>query len=61
MGAFLCLFNGTICIPQIIAASVGGVILAFVGSVQYHMMIVAGVSLVVGAMAVSIIKDTKQK
>lgn len=61
MGAYLGLFNGTICIPQIIAASVGGVILAFVGSVQYHMMIVAGVSLVVGAMAVSIIKDTKQK
>ena len=61
MGAYLGLFNGTICIPQIIAASVGGVILAFVGSVQYHMMIVAGISLIVGAMAVSIIKDTKQK
>lgn len=57
MGAYLGLFNGTICIPQIVAAAIGGVILALVGSVQSHMMIVAGVSLVLGASAVSLIKD----
>lgn len=59
MGAYLGLFNGTICIPQIVAASVGGIILGMVGSVQSHMMIVAGVSLVLGALAVPLIKDVK--
>lgn len=57
MGTYLGLFNGTICIPQIIAALVGGSILNVVGSVQSHMMIVAGVSLVLGALSVSTIRD----
>lgn len=57
MGAYLGLFNGTICMPQIIAAALGGVILALVGSVQAHMMIVAGVALVIGALVVGWIKD----
>lgn len=57
MGAYLGLFNGTICVPQIIAAALGGVILALVGSVQVHMMIVAGVALVIGALTVGWIKD----
>lgn len=57
MGAYLGLFNGTICVPQIIAAALGGVILALVGSVQAHMMIVAGLALVIGALTVGWIKD----
>lgn len=57
IGAYLGLFNGTICVPQIIAAALGGVILALVGSVQAHMMIVAGVALVIGALVVGWIKD----
>ena len=57
MGAYLGLFNGTICVPQIIAAALGGVILALVGSVQAHMMIVAGVALVIGSLVVGWIKD----
>lgn len=57
MGAYLGLFNGTICVPQIIAAALGGVILALVGSVQAHMMIVAGVALVIGALVVGWIKN----
>lgn len=57
MGAYLGIFNGTICVPQIIAAALGGVILALVGSVQAHMMIVAGVALVIGALVVGWIKD----
>ena len=56
MGAYLGLFNGTICIPQIIAAAIGGVILQMVGSVQSNMMIVAGISLFLGALSVGIIK-----
>lgn len=56
MGTYLGLFNGTICIPQIVAAALGGVVLHLVGSVQSHMMIVAGVALVIGAYTVSFIK-----
>lgn len=58
-GAYLGLFNGTICIPQIIAAVAGGGILSLVGSVQSNMMIVAGVLLVLGALSVALIKDNK--
>ena len=58
-GAYLGLFNGTLCIPQIIAAVAGGGILSLVGSVQSNMMIVAGVLLVLGAFSVALIKDNK--
>ena len=62
MGVYLGLFNGTICIPQIVAAACGGAILSMVGSYQYNMMIVAGVSLIIGAICVFFVKDkTLQK
>ena len=56
MGAYLGLFNGTICVPQIIAAALGGTILTLVGSAQSTMMLVAGISLLIGACCVTIIK-----
>jgi maltose/moltooligosaccharide transporter len=59
MGAYLGLFNGTICLPQIVAALLGGVILRLVGGVQSTMMIVSGILLICGACAVSIIKEKK--
>ena len=55
-GAYLGLFNGTICVPQIVAAAGGGLLLSLVGSVQSHMMIVAAVLLVLGALSVAFIK-----
>lgn len=57
MGAYLGLFNGTICIPQIVAALCGGHVLWAIGSHQSDMMIVAGVLLICGALSVTIIKD----
>lgn len=57
MGVYLGLFNGTICIPQIVAAAVGGSLLALVGSVQSNMLVVAGVLLIVGASYVAIVRD----
>lgn len=57
MGAYLGLFNGTICIPQIVAALCGGHVLWVVGSHQSDMMIVAGVLLICGALAVSLIQE----
>ncbi len=57
MGAYLGLFNCTICLPQIIAALLGGVILALVGGSQIMMLVVAGVSLLLGAVAVAFISE----
>ena len=59
MGAYLGLFNGTICVPQIIAALCGGIVLSAVGHHQSTMMIVAGVLLVVGACCVTVIKTKR--
>ena len=58
MGTYLGLFNGTICLPQIIAAAVGGGLLTLVGSKQINMLVLAGILLLVGAVAVFIIKET---
>ena len=57
MGVYLGLFNGTICIPQIVAAALGGTILSMVGSSQSNMLLVAGICLIVGAACVAVIKD----
>lgn len=59
MGAYLGLFNCTICLPQIIAALLGGVILSLVGSSQIMMLVVAGVSMLLGAITVPFITDKK--
>ena len=59
MGAYLGLFNGTICLPQIIAAICGGSILDLVGGRSSSMMIVAGVLLLCGAVCVGFIKEKK--
>ena len=60
MGTYLGLFNCTICLPQIVASLVGGLILGVVGGEvvdgiqtgQVAMLVVAGVSLLLGAVAV---------
>ena len=59
MGAYLGLFNCAICVPQIVAALLGGLVLSLVGSCQSNMMIVAGVLLVIGACCVGLIKEKK--
>ncbi len=61
MGAYLGLFNITICIPLILAALSGGTVLRMVGSHQSTMMIVSGVLLVCGSLAVNIIKNNLNK
>ena len=59
MGAYLGLFNGTICLPQIVAALCGGVILHLVGSYQANMMFVSALLLVIGSVCVLGIKTKK--
>lgn len=66
IGAYLGLFNCSICLPQIIAAITGGWILAAFSTPgqlapQYIMMIIAGISLIIGACCVGIIKEGGNK
>jgi maltose/moltooligosaccharide transporter len=57
MGTLLGLFNCTICLPQIAAALLGGVLLEQIGGSQSGMMVAAGALLVLGAASVFLIKD----
>ena len=62
MGTYLGLFNGTICVPQIVAAVAGGWILSLFtqeGSIppEVNMLVLAGVPLLIGAACVAIIKE----
>ena len=66
MGTYLGLFNGTICIPQIVAAVAGGWILSLFtneGSVppEVNMLVLAGVLLLIGACCVAIINEPREK
>ena len=56
IGTYLGLFNGTICLPQIVAAVCGGFILNMLGGAQVTMFLVAGLFLVLGAAAVYFVK-----
>ena len=62
MGYYLGLFNCTICLPQIVAALIGGAILKCIcaGS-QVGMLVAAGVLLILGAISVVLIKEGKNK
>lgn len=55
--AYLGLFNGTICLPQIIASLLGGLLYGLVGESSVMMLLVAGVLLVLGALSVFNIKE----
>jgi maltose/moltooligosaccharide transporter len=57
IGTYLGLFNGTICLPQIVAAACGGFILKLVGGAQVSMFLVAAVLLVLGSLAVYRIRE----
>ena len=60
MGTYLGLFNCTICVPQIVAAALGGITLKALHSVQGNMLILAGVLLIVGAACVFIISEKRR-
>ena len=64
MGSYLGLFNCSICLPQIAAAAVGGLILSCFPEVngvaqQPYMLVVAGILLLLGALSVVIVKEGK--
>ena len=55
MGSYLGLFNCTICLPQIVAAATGGLVISLVGGSQAAMFLVAAGFLVIGAFCVRFI------
>ena len=63
MGTYLGLFNCTICLPQIVAAVLGGIILSALplaengAANQPMMMCLAGIFLIIGSASVSLIKE----
>ncbi len=62
IGAYLGLFNCTICVPQIIAALAGGWILSMMSTPgelapEYLMMTVAGIAIIIGSVCVFFIKE----
>lgn len=66
MGTYLGLFNGTICIPQIVAAASGGTLLALFtpeGALppENSMLVIAGLMLMTGAVCVYLIKETQSE
>jgi maltose/moltooligosaccharide transporter len=61
MGSYLGLFNCTICLPQIVAAATGGLVLRLVGDSQPAMLLMAGIYLVLGAVCVRLISAKKSE
>ena len=59
MGFYLGLFNCTICLPQIIAAATGGMVIKLVGGSQTMMLVIAGFLLLCGAFSVLLV-DVKK-
>ena len=60
MGEYLGLFNCTICLPQIVAAALGGLVLKAIGGSQAGMLVIAGALLLCGAVSVLAIKEKNQ-
>jgi len=58
MGTYLGLFNGSICLPQIIASCLSFVLFPAIGSSMPTMILISGISLIIGAISVSIIRET---
>ena len=59
MGQYLGLFNCSICIPQIIAALLGGALVKALDNNQPMMLLSAGILLILGAVSVAVIKLKK--
>ena len=59
MGTYLGLFNGSICFPQIVASVASFAIFPALGSDFPRMLLLSGILLVIGAIAVAVINETK--
>lgn len=58
MGTYLGLFNGSICLPQIVASLASFALFPLFGNSQVHMFLLAGIVMLLGALSVGTIKET---
>ena len=58
-GSYIGIFNGTICLPQILASVASFMVFKFVGNSMPGMMLIAGISMFIAVLAISIIKQDK--
>ena len=61
MGTYLGLFNGSICIPQIIASLLSFGLYPLLGGQQANMFLAGGIALLLGACSVFFIKETHRE
>ena len=61
MGTYLGLFNGSICLPQIVASCLSFVLFPLFGSSMPTMILLSGISLLIGALSVFFIKETNNR
>ncbi len=60
MGTYLGLFNGSICLPQIVASLLSFGLFPLLGGHQSNMFLAAGIVLALGAFSVLLIKETHE-
>ena len=60
MGTYLGLFNGSICLPQIVASLLSFGLFPLLGEHQANMFLAAGIVLALGAFSVLLIKETHE-
>ncbi len=58
MGTYLGLFNGSICLPQIVASLASFALFPLLGGAQENMFLLAGIIMAIGALSVGLIKET---
>ncbi|WP_047021236.1 SLC45 family MFS transporter [Levilactobacillus brevis] len=58
MGTYLGLFNGSICLPQIVASLASFALFPLLGGAQTNMFLLAGIIMAIGALSVGTIKET---
>jgi maltose/moltooligosaccharide transporter len=61
MGTYLGLFNGSICLPQIVASLLSFALFPMLGHSQAHMFILAGIVMVLAGLSVGTIHETYVK
>lgn len=58
MGTYLGLFNGSICLPQIVASLASFALFPLFGNSQPNMFLLSGIIMAIGALSVGFIKET---
>lgn len=58
-GSYIGIFNGTICLPQILASVASFIVFQLVGKSMPGMMLIAGISMLIATIAIRVIKQDR--